>query len=346
MVGPSDQVIPMAIDDTTTFDAPQPAQRWIAVWCSVSPRFADFVVAYGGKIRRKFKNALFKEDAYDVLAELETSFRLLANSSYDVEYEPYGAELGAGPDFCIKCVDREFNAETKRIREAAATVLYDGCKNRLISALRAIPSQLGVSVDCYSLDEGPEFAERIKANINSVIFECMEVFNSWKAEMKDGETRTFRPTALPEFEVKFTHVSGKSPDSPTANFSCVSPILYTQRESFKFTDLLLGCLRQMRVGLPNVLIIRLQSITHESRELPSAVNEIYRLVHEKNHDFFKRKGFEGIEDFKTQFSLLSAAVIIADSLSTTIDEPRNEVWENPASSIPASKNDILFFKKM
>ena len=76
------------------------------------------------------------------------------------------------------------------------------------------------------------------------------------------------------------------------------------------------------------------------------MNQIYRLAHEKNEAFFKGKGFEGVDDFKMKFALLSAAGIISDSMPSTLSTSRNEVWVNPTPAIPLSDADVLFFKKM
>ncbi len=324
-------------------DAAEPVLRQTAQWLSFEPRFQDFVAKYEKKIKSKFRHARTDEDKRDVLVELETARLFLANSSMDVDYEPH---CSSGPDFCIRSVHGSFNVETKRIREADATTLYNDCVSHVISELRKVPSSLGFSIDCNLLVGSPEYARRLHSSTDSIIVQCMEALKGCKATLSHGETRAFPIAPFEELQIRFTHVLGKPPDSPTADFGGVSPIFYTQRESFKFTDLMLGCLRQLRPSLPNVLLIRCHSITHEPEELEMAKDEICRLGAEEDVQFFQKKGFTTVEDFHTQFKLLTAAVVVSDSVKIPNTHGRNLVWENPSPALRLNAAQIEYLQAM
>src|SRR5262249_47038662 len=99
-------------------NGPEPIWRQLHHWLSTVPRFCDFARTYRNKIKSKFKDAREVEDVRDVLAEIETACRFLADPELEVEYEPYGQGKSRSPDFCIRsCRYGDFNVETKRIRE-------------------------------------------------------------------------------------------------------------------------------------------------------------------------------------------------------------------------------------
>jgi len=336
-------MIPNKLVQSIAPDGTDRLQAQLALWLGTQPRFTEFIETYADKIRRKFRLAQADEDARDVLAELETAHRFMAVPDYHVVYEPYGDK---GCDFRIDTPSGNFNAETKRLREAAAMSIYYSCLDRIVTALRAIPSQLGISLECYSLDVGPEHAHELDQNIDNVIDECLAVLHRCKNNLTPGESQKFSVTGFPELQLQVTHVPDKSPDSPTANFGGVYPILYTQKEPFKFTDLLLGHLHQFTSDLPNVLIIRSHSTTHHAEELPMAACEIHQHVTDGNENFFQRKNFTGIPDFQDKCTLLSAAVVITGTIKASDLRPRNLVWLNPDAANRLDASILEYFVDM
>ncbi len=334
---------PQAIIDDILPDGAEPIRAQLAYWLGTKPRFAEFTETNAAKIRRKFRLTQKDEDARDVLAELETAWRFTADSVHNITYEPYGDK---GCDFRIDTPSGNFNAETKRIREAAAMSKYYNSLDRIVAAVRAVPSQLGISIECYAFDVGPDYAKAIDDSIDDIVAECLARLEHCKSNLAFGESQKFSITGFSKLQIRFTHVPQKSPDAPTANFGGVIPIPYTQKEPFKFTDLLLGHLHQFTVDVPNVLIIRSHSTTHHAEELPMAACEIHQHVADGNDTFFQRKKFTDIQDFQDKFSLLSTAVVITGTIKATDIRPRNLVWVNPAAAKPFDETLLEYFAEM
>ena len=107
--------------------------------------------------------------------------RLLANSSYELDYEPYGSEPAANPDFRVRLASGLYNVEVKRIREGVATVLYNECTAKIVKELaRSHLKHAGrYAVNRWT---GPELANRLHAAIDSVVAECAAALNRWKVK--------------------------------------------------------------------------------------------------------------------------------------------------------------------
>ncbi len=329
-------------------NGPEPVWRQLRHWLSAVPRFRDFARTYRDKIRHKFTGAKEVEDVNDILAEIEVACRFLAGPEFEVEYEPYGQGKSRSPDFCIRTQQYgDFNVETKRIRESVPVTLYNECLDRVISELRKVPSSLGVSFECYSLALSPGYAQRLNASIDSIRSQCLEALQSAIGKLTSGDSTTIAIKGFEELQFRITHVPEKSPDTPTANFGGVNPILYTQRESFKFTDIFLNSLGQLRPDLPNVLTIRLHSTTHEPEELPMvAIPNIERSAKEGDEHFFREKGFKDIADYKQQVQYLSAVVVLAYWIKAGDDVPRNQVWCNPTATKPLHEAVVEYLRTL
>ena len=139
-------------------------------------------------------------------------------------------------------------------------------------------------------------------------------------------------------QIRFDHRADKDPSLPTWYFGGVEPLLYTQRESFKFTDHLCNCLRQLPSHSANVLALRITSRTHEPRELLTAVHEMSRHVARGDDSFFHNKGFSGFDDFLSQSTKLSAVCVIPHTYSDTI------MWENPNAAHSLTDSMASWFK--
>jgi hypothetical protein len=147
--------------------------------------------------------------------------------------------------------------------------------------------------------------------------------------LSDGKSRTYSLSSVLDLELRVQHLPEKLSDTPTANLGGSNPIPYTQKEDFKFTDLLIGHLRQFTVDVPNVLVIKCESTTHESSDLLKATLEIQNQVSDCNERFFQHKKFKDIDDFREQFRRLTATVFITGRITRPSFQPRNTVWENP-----------------
>lgn len=91
-------------------------------------------------------------------------------------------------------------------------------------------------------------------------------------------------------------------------------IPYTQKESFKFTDIILDKLKQLRPDMPNIIFIRSNSLTHEAREVDEAFKAIRQRYMSNDIQFFKRKGYMTLNEFSSYMTRLSAIVARDDSI--------------------------------
>jgi hypothetical protein len=205
----------------------------------------------------KLRKAKSDEDKADVAAELEAAYRLLADSSISLTYEP-NQKSGTHTDFRATSFGRNFHVEVKRIREPEDA----------IAACAAASNQGG--------------------------------FIRW---------------AIP----------------------------YTQKESFKFSDHLTGCLGQLCADVGNVLVIKIDSTTHEPIELCGA---IYQLLNgELPESYFRDKGFSGRSDFLGRWRLLSAAVVLT-RWETVEGDRANVSWCNESAAYPLPDGILKHLKSM
>lgn len=327
---------------------PEAVWREIHHWLSTVPRFCKFAETNRSKIKSKFEKAGDNEKVRDVLTEIEIACRFLADPELEVDYEPFGDGEGRSPDFRIRSQRYgDFIVEAKRIREAAHVTLFHKCIDRIISELRKVPSSLGVSFKFRSLNLPRDYASRLDSSIDSIISLCLEALRSATGKLTSGDSITIAIKGFEELQLCITHVPEKSPDTPTANFGGVFSTLYTQRESFKFTDLVLNSLGQLRPDLPNVLTIRSHSTTHEPEELPMvAIANIERSAKGGNDLFFQKKGFKDIADYKQQVQHLSAVVVLPYWIKTGDDLLHNEVWCNPAATKPLHEAVVEYLRTM
>lgn len=329
-------------------DGPEPAWLEIHHWLSTVPRFCKFAETNRSKIKSKFEKAGEDEKVRDVLAEIEIACRFLAGPEFEVDYEPYGDGEGRSPDFRIRSQRYgEFIVEAKRIRKAAHVTLYDKCLYRIISELRKVPSSLGVAFTGCSSNLPRDYVSRLDSSIDSVISQCLEALRSAIGKLTSGDSTTIAIKGFEELQFRITHVPEKSPDSPTANFGGKFSTLYTQHESFKFTDLVLNSLGQLRPDLPNVLTILSHSTTHEPEELSKvAIPNIERSAKEGDDLFFQKKGFKDVADYKQQVQHLSAVVVFPYWIKAGDDSPRNLVWCNPAATRSLHEAVVEYLRTM
>jgi hypothetical protein len=86
-------------------------------WVKTSRRFHAFAETYQDKIRRKCRLANDEEALKSLYSELETAYRLLADSRFTIEYEKYAASKKRGADFTLAFrVNLLCNLEVTRLR--------------------------------------------------------------------------------------------------------------------------------------------------------------------------------------------------------------------------------------
>ncbi len=128
----------------------------------------------------------------------------------------------------------------------------------------------------------------------------------------------------------------------------VWPLTYTQRESFKFSDLITGCLGQLRHGTANVLAVAIHSSTHDAYDLKDALNELRRAAAAGKNEYFREKGFEGARDFLSEVRTLSAVVVKSIWIPIPIGgkEVRNFVWSNSHAEVQLEEGVIDHIRSM
>lgn len=294
-------------------------------WCDAAPSFAAFVDANSSKIAAKIRRAGDLQQEIDILAELETAKCLLVNARVQIDYEAYGTE-DANPDLRVSFDGASACVEVKRVRPSDASARHSAYLTDLVQHLRAIPSSLAVSISNYDCETGPNYARFLCDNKDRIFADCEAALKNAAATLNAGESSRVTIPDADGLLLEFHHLADKDPSLPTSYFGGVEPLLYTQRESFKFTDQLCKSLRQLRSDSANVLVLRLSSNTHEPEELFEALHELQQCVGRRDDSFFQNKKFDGVNDFLNQVVKLSAACVIPHTYSETI------LWTNANST--------------
>lgn len=127
-------------------EAVPPAERpaleaLLGPWFDRSKRFVAFAEAHRDKIRRKLRTATEPGARDDVLAELETAFRLLDDRRIELAFEAYGSGR-RGPDFTVTFrAAHRFNLEVTRPRMSGESVDPEALIGRAVLAkVRQFPT--------------------------------------------------------------------------------------------------------------------------------------------------------------------------------------------------------------
>jgi hypothetical protein len=120
----------------------------------------------------------------------------------------------------------------------------------------------------------------------------------------------------------------------------------TQRESFKFSDLITGCLGQLRHGTANVLAVAVHSSTHDAYDLKDALNELRGAAAAGKNEYFRKKGFRGAMHFLEEVQKLSAVVVKSIWVPIPIGgrEVRNFVWPNSHAAVQLEEGVIDYLR--
>ena len=128
-----------ALDDLldSIFDTKKPAfYPEFEAWVRGSRRFRAFAAAYDTKIRAKLKNARDEGGLKDLRAELETTWLLLREERFTLEYEKYAASKQRGPDFTVTFrTHTPFNVEVRRLRSIEWDDDSEARKSKLMAVL-------------------------------------------------------------------------------------------------------------------------------------------------------------------------------------------------------------------
>ena len=166
--------------------------------------------------------------------------------------------------------------------------------------------------------------------MDPLVREVVEAVHRYEKDLEVGASARFHSTVFPCLKVILIRDDKSPPGSVSVP---MYPIFYTQKESWRYTDIIFRSLLQLREESRNVLIIVTHSDTHTPEQLKVAVEWICKRVREGDEAFFKGKEFEGIDDFRRRFSVLSAVVVMGCGMTD------NLVWPN--ANGPALDAELL-----
>jgi hypothetical protein len=300
----------------------------IESWMSDSMKFAAFVHRYEDKIRKKIASAKTDEDIEDVRFELEVPYLLLLDERFQVEYEKYGVGGIRSPDVSVVFDQHiEFNMEVKRIRESELADRFNSLVEEMVKEIEETPSPLAFAIDMTECDANPDLVDRLESSREAVIKFIKQTLLDEQETLSNAAARDY---PVPGFESELTLVltrpCGKMRTDETSYHGGAVPIFYSGKEHYKFSDTILDKLGQMIPNMMNIIVCTSDSSSHESEDLLAAIGSINRLVHEKDEDFFVRRGFRDAKDFIRQTARLSG--VLYRSIWIGQGGYRNTLWCN------------------
>jgi predicted RNase H-like HicB family nuclease len=321
-----------------------PAAYHLALWSKNCDRFEGFVVCYHNKIIKKIKGAKTKEDSSDVFAELFVSYLLLLDKRIEVEYEKRSVK-SRGPDLSV-IFDQsiQFNVEVARVRRAETDARFDGCLAQLNRRVNAGPSNLEFRIRLEILAISEPMLQRLEQSIEEVAQFIEDTIETEESNLL-SDTEHYYP--IPGFEDALTLVLFKHPfesEPGETAFSFLSPIAYTQKEHYKFGDIIVNKLGQLIPRMINVIFIISDSNTHEPEDLAKGIRSFFRALNQGDEGVTKKvlKVFDSIEDFNAQMEKLSGIVFRSKWKEHT--DP-NVLWCNSQASDPIPEAMKVFFRR-
>ncbi len=308
------------------------------------PAFQAFFAAHRTKVVSKLRSTDDPDELGDRLAELEFAYCAAADCQVRLRYEPYG--LGESePDFQVEYESAlPFVVEVKRIRPSETSSKLRRCLDTIMTALKEVPSKMGVEIVAEEFDETVDFVNRLAGDLPGVVAVCVELLHQAASDTNPPPSQKI---PVPGFEQQLHLSISLLPNSwmgtGTANFGTPAPIPYNQREYRKFGDLVAGCLRQLKDGQHNVLAIKIDSDTHEKLELGFAISQLLELVKSSDDQFFRKKGFVAAADFLVQFAKLSGVAARSIWGPLAYQPSMGKVWRNPVAkmALPDSIESLL-----
>jgi hypothetical protein len=317
--------------------------EFLTAWFATSERFEAFADLYKEKIRKKARTAKTDDDLEDLQFELQGPYLLLLDSRFTVEYEKYGA----GPDFTATFEGRlNFNVEVKRIRESKDGALFDECMDDITRRIEAIPSKLAFWLDAPELESNLDLSGRLQRSKKEIVSFIADRIHSEEEKITPDSPREY---PIPGFEgelvLELTKPVNKR-DPGTSYHGGTRPIFYTQNEHRKFGDVILESLRQLMLGMINVLFIGSNSSTHEGGDILEATGSISRLLRENHEEFFSKKGFADKQDFVRCSRRLSGIMFRSIWIPPVSGIDRNFLWVNPGAEHPIPKEICEYLRRM
>jgi hypothetical protein len=324
--------------------------RQLSAIIESSPRFQAFVRTNSKKICDKIRNAAkdkadLDEKLSDVCFEIfAANIFLRQNFVSEVFFEKYGTKHGSAPDYTVLChTGLPFNVDVKRIREPPLEKQFEDWEGKIKQFVRTIESPFAIKLLLLSGKQGSpslnyesDLVNRLKNHLDDIKTSIKHILQEkWKSVAVDGVGEFLICDFVGELLAEISRPSGKK-DPQTSWNGTARPVFYKQGEYLdkgeysQFSNLIGGLkpLKQMRVGMVNLLMVISASQTHEEVDLDSAVSSILALLRERNEDFFKGRKFSDTEDFSHYFENLSGVIF------KSIYSPSAALWCNEYAANP------------
>ncbi|MDQ3019681.1 MAG: hypothetical protein M3R36_03795 [Bacteroidota bacterium] len=220
-------------------------------WFATNNRFKEFCYRYRDKVRKRIRDAKKNEDLEDNIFELEVAYLLLLNRRLEVEYEKYGIGKNRGPDFFVtyrESIIKEsisFNVEARRIREPELSTRFDNCLQKIENEVRKFPSDLCIKISLIRIISDPILVGRFESSKEKLIAFIKKNIEIQKNELSyDSSFECPLEDFENEYILEFTRPSGKHDKIYTTCNLSSKPIFYTQKEYYKFGDIICDKLGQ------------------------------------------------------------------------------------------------------
>lgn len=304
----------------------------------LSDRFREFVEKYDSKIASKIAKARGRDALEDVISELNVGYHLLQAPIDDLEYEPLGGTPAVGPDYLVRGPE-SFYVEAKRIRDVplakfdqAISDGFDQLVANTISPLRVSLAIDDTSALTLQYSDPQAVVDAIQAEVHALI--KVHSLNPVPAE-------PVRLASVPSLYLTLDRAAHKAPGTATESTGPVASKHYNQREPHKFSDAVLDCLHQLGPDHANVLVVRIDSSIHEPEDLITAMATLNELVAGGQTEFFCKRGFATIADYKSTLNKLGVVVALPWWAKET-----HVVWRNENAVIPISERTFQLLRRL
>ena len=214
----------------------------------------------------------------------------------------------------------------KLIREPNLGQRFSKWLETIRAEIEILDGNVGFAFDMLSCENTPELMKHLEDSQIQII---QFIKQTIAAEGKKLAVNTTQDFPIPGFDDEGVILVLSMPprnDEQKVYYSCGGhPIFYTQKELNIFGDTICDKIQQMLPNMPNLLVIRTDSSTHEWRDLLQAIGSLNTLLTQGNNDFFVKKGYDGTQDFIERSKNLSG--ILFRSLWLELPE-RNGLWRN------------------
>jgi len=317
-------------------------QRPLGTWMHHTAAFHVFVETYRDKIRAKVRNCGDEDCIQDLLWEREGGFLLSKNPQFAIQYEAYGTGISRSPDYRVSnSTGTPFNVEARRIRESAYASRFQAWEKELKEAIGGTPSQVGLTLSVF-VELTPDLLARLESQCNQIKEAILQKIPQANLQLdSEGLYRYPIPGFEDVMDILITKPQAKVDPTRTSYYGADLPVPNTQREFAKFGDIICDKLGQLRDGMPNLLAIGSQTVTHEAIDCEDAIENLTKLAISKDDGFFIDHGFGGATDFLAQLPKLSAIVFRSSYVN---EKDRNFIWRNPNAAQPLDNQVLRFFK--